>query len=304
MTVEPKRLVVLAANERKFVDWCRYEAAVDPRRALRVFDRFDASKLRGYRWDEIKLVQLDVPHREVTAVLARMAAQAGVERGRFVVFEGGEGSGKTTQVRSLAAYLRAWGSEVVTTREPGGTIVGRSIRNLLLDSGTVAVDDPLSDRAEALLFAADRAHHVATVVRPALTRGAVVVSDRYVDSTLAYQGAGRAIDAEQMRWLTGFATDGLVPDLTVLLDVPVADGLDRASRRGPGNRMEAEDVSFHRRVRRQLLALAAAEPDRYVVVDALLPEPVVAERVAVAVERVVASAPRQGAAVAERWTMT
>lgn len=180
--------------------------------------------------------------------------------GHFVVFEGGDGAGKSTQVDRLVRWLRASGRDVVVTREPGGTALGSEVRRLLLHGGEV------SPRAEALLFAADRAHHVATLVRPALARGDVVVSDRYVDSSVAYQGAGRALDAAAVHALSRWATEGLVPDLTVLLDVDPATG---RSRRADGDdRMEAESAAFHGRVREHFLALAAAEPDRYLVLDA------------------------------------
>jgi dTMP kinase len=180
--------------------------------------------------------------------------------GFFVAFEGGEGAGKSTQVRLLAESLAAQGLEVVTTREPGGTPSGAAIRSLLLDPAT-----HLSPRAEALLYAADRAHHVATVIRPALDRGAVVISDRYVDSSLAYQGAGRTLDRADVAYLSTWATQGLVPDFTVLLDLDPEVGLARA---GDPDRLEAEPLDFHRRVRAGFLDLALAEPSRYVVVDA------------------------------------
>jgi dTMP kinase len=181
--------------------------------------------------------------------------------GFFVAFEGGEGAGKSTQVRRLALSLAAAGRDVVTTREPGGTPAGVSIRSIVLDPAT----GHLTPRAEALLYAADRAHHVAIVVRPALERGAVVLTDRYVDSSLAYQGAGRTLDVGEVKSLSAWATDGLVPDLTVLLDLDPVDGLKRA---GDPDRLEAEPLEFHQRVRALFLALAAAEPDRYAVIDA------------------------------------
>ncbi|ASW53259.1 dTMP kinase [Plantactinospora sp. KBS50] len=186
--------------------------------------------------------------------------------GFFLVFEGGEGAGKSTQAEALAAALRGQGREVLLTREPGATDVGRRIRGLVLDHPG---GDPLSPRAEALLYAADRAQHVATVVRPALARGAVVISDRYVDSSLAYQGAGRILPAEEVSWLSSWATGGLKPDLVVVLDVEPAVGLARvAARGGDADRLEAESTDFHERVRLAFLDLAAADPRRYLVLDA------------------------------------
>jgi dTMP kinase len=183
--------------------------------------------------------------------------------GMFVVFEGGEGAGKSTQVRLLAAALRRDGRDVVVTREPGATETGAQIRRLLLDG------EQLPPRSEALLYAADRAHHVATVVRPALARGAIVISDRYVDSSLAYQGAGRTLPVQEVAWLSSWATGGLKPDLTVLLDLDPAVGLRRAEARGAGtDRLESESLAFHERVRFAFLDLAAADSGRYLVLDA------------------------------------
>ncbi|MEV6305148.1 dTMP kinase [Actinoplanes sp. NPDC051861] len=190
-----------------------------------------------------------------------------VRAGVFVVFEGGEGAGKSTQVTRLADALKAEGRDVVVTREPGATPVGSRIRGLVLDKG-----DAPSPRAEALLYAADRAHHVATVVRPALARGAVVISDRYVDSSLAYQGAGRTLPVQEISWLSAWATGGLKPDLVVLLDVDPGVGLTRVDSRGEGaDRLESESRTFHERVRYAFLDLAAADPKRYLVLDAARP---------------------------------
>jgi len=215
--------------------------------------------------------------------LASGAAAAGV----LVAFEGGEGAGKSTQSRLLADWVRGRGHEVVLTREPGGTAVGRQLRATLLDPAS----GELSARAEALLYAADRAEHVATVIRPALARGAVVVTDRFVDSSLAYQGAGRSLPAEQVAQLSRWATGGLVPDLTVVLDLPPETGLGRSV--GPTDRLEAEPAHFHERVRGEFLRLARADPDRYLVIDAAQPTDAVAaairERLStVVLERVVA----------------
>ena len=199
--------------------------------------------------------------------------------GLFVVFEGGEGAGKSTQVAKLAEALRRYGRDVVVTREPGATEVGARIRRLVL--GPALDGDALAPRAEALLYAADRAHHVATVVRPALTRGAVVISDRYVDSSLAYQGAGRTLPVEEISWLSSWATGGLKPDLVVLLDIEPRTGLARTvTRGGSPDRLEAESIEFHERVRYAFLDLASADPKRYLVLDATRPADEIATLVA------------------------
>ena len=211
-----------------------------------------------------------------------MPAEQFVSAGLFVVFEGGEGAGKSTQLATLAEQLRAGGRDVVVTREPGATGIGSRIRSLVLDT---SADEAPSPRAEALLYAADRAHHVATVVRPALVRGAVVISDRYVDSSLAYQGAGRTLPVDEVSWLSSWATGGLKPDLVVLLDVDPRTGLSRvAARNQVADRLEAESVAFHDRVRYAFLDLAAADPKRYLVLDAARPADEIAERVARRVE--------------------
>ncbi|WP_405094122.1 dTMP kinase [Micromonospora sp. NBC_01392] len=207
-----------------------------------------------------------------------MPAESFVSSGLFVVFEGGEGAGKSTQLAALAERLRGDGRDVVVTREPGATGVGERIRSLVL--GTTSDDTP-SPRAEALLYAADRAHHVATVVRPALVRGAVVISDRYVDSSLAYQGAGRTLPVDEVSWLSSWATGGLKPDLVVLLDVEPHTGLDRVTARREGtDRLEAESLAFHERVRYAFLDLAAGDPKRYLVLDASRPVEEIADVVA------------------------
>ncbi|RUL91160.1 dTMP kinase [Verrucosispora sp. FIM060022] len=208
-----------------------------------------------------------------------MPAEPFVSAGLFVVFEGGEGAGKSTQLAQLAERLRAEGRDVVVTREPGATGVGTRIRSLVLDNNTD--DEAPSPRAEALLYAADRAHHVATVVRPALSRGAVVISDRYVDSSLAYQGAGRTLPVDELSWLSSWATGGLKPDLVVLLDIDPRAGLSRVAERSrAADRLEAESLAFHERVRYAFLDLAAADPNRYLVLDAGHPVEQIAERVA------------------------
>ncbi len=185
----------------------------------------------------------------------------------FITFEGIEGSGKSTQLRQLEAALRARGRELVVTKEPGGTPLADRIRELLLDSSSVI--DPV---AEVLLFAASRRQHVFEVIRPALERGAVVLCDRFTDSTLAYQGFGRLIDLDRLRELNAWATGGLVPDLVIIFDLPEQTGLSRARQRNSGSvqdegRFEAEDLRFHRRIREGYLALAVAEPKRYAVLE-------------------------------------
>jgi dTMP kinase len=192
----------------------------------------------------------------------------------FVAFEGGEGVGKSTQLALAAQYLRSLGREVLETREPGGTPLGRELRSLVLDP-----DALIAPRAEALLYAADRAQHVETVIRPALADGHDVLSDRYVDSTLAYQGAGRGLTVADARVITDWATGGLLPDLTVLLDLDPRFGLARAKGRSAPDRIEADSFEFHQAVRDGFTALAAAEPDRYLVLDASVDPPTVAAAV-------------------------
>jgi dTMP kinase len=183
----------------------------------------------------------------------------------FVTFEGIEGSGKSTHAHRLAAHLRGRGRAVVETREPGGTAAGAALRALLLGAAAV----PLTPLAELLLYCADRAQHVSEVVRPALDAGRIVVSDRFNDSTLAYQGYGRGLDLGLVRGLDERARDGVLPTLTFLLDCPVETGLARArGRAGAGDRFEREVVDFHERVRAGFRALAGTEPWRYCVVDA------------------------------------
>lgn len=198
--------------------------------------------------------------------------------GLFVTFEGGDAAGKTTQAAALETWLRARGRAVLRTREPGGTALGTGIRDLVLHR-----EGHVAPRAEALLYAADRAQHVAAVVRPALDRGEVVVQDRYLDSSIAYQGAGRVLGADEVRRLSLWAAEDLLPDLTVLLDLDAAAARDRRSDRTRYDRLEAEDDGFHERVRRGFLALAQAEPDRFVVIDGSLPAETVQHRIRAAV---------------------
>jgi dTMP kinase len=185
--------------------------------------------------------------------------------GVLLAFEGGEGAGKSTQARLLAIWLREQGYDVVSTHEPGATKVGMRLRALLLDTAHAG----LSSRAETLMYAADRAEHVAAVILPALERGAIVVTDRYVDSSLAYQGAGRRLPAKDVADLNKWATGGIVPELTILLDLSPAAGLGRRAR--SADRLEAEPAEFHQRVRAGFLALADADPERYLVLDATRP---------------------------------
>ena len=182
--------------------------------------------------------------------------------GLFITFEGGDGSGKSTQVGLLTEWLESQSHEVVHSREPGGTDLGLELRNIVLHRrGHIA------PRAEALLYAADRAHNIATKVRPAIERGAVVIQDRYLDSSVAYQGAGRVLGAEEVRELSLWATEGLLPNLTVLLDLDPEIGRARIAG-GVYDRLEEEKNDFHERVRASYVSLAAAEPERFLLLDA------------------------------------
>jgi dTMP kinase len=186
--------------------------------------------------------------------------------GLLIAFEGGEGSGKTTQARLVAIWLREQGYDVVATHEPGATKIGMRLRALLLDTSHAG----MSPHAEALMYAADRAEHVASVIAPALDRGAIVITDRYVDSSLAYQGAGRDLPVEDIAQFNWWATGGRIPDLTILLDMDPVAGLRRRTR--SADRLEAEPAEFHHRVRSGFLALAHADPGRYLVLDANRPQ--------------------------------
>ncbi|WP_417556178.1 dTMP kinase [Microbacterium sp.] len=195
--------------------------------------------------------------------------------GLWVTLEGGDGSGKTTQAALLSEWLGAQGRTVLHTREPGGSEVGVLIRNIVLHHRGEVVP-----RAEALLYAADRAHHVATVVRPALARGEVVIQDRYLDSSVAYQGSGRVLDPVEIRDLSLWAAEDALPDVTVLLDIDPAAARRRMDAEDrPFDRLEAEKVDFHTRVREAYLGLADAEPERFLVVDAALAPDEIAERI-------------------------
>ena len=185
-------------------------------------------------------------------------------RGLFITFEGGDGSGKSTQLSLLVSWLEQLGRTVVTTREPGGTPLGEELREIVLHSR-----GHITPKSEALIYAADRAHHIATKVRPAIERGDIVVQDRYLDSSVAYQGVGRDLGADDIRRVSMWATDGLLPDLTVLLDLEETHGRERLdTARTRFDRLEAEEQEFHSRVRAAYLALAEAEPERFLVLDA------------------------------------
>ncbi|HEV2124330.1 MAG TPA: dTMP kinase [Chloroflexota bacterium] len=200
--------------------------------------------------------------------------------GRFITFEGPEGSGKSTQATYLQRHLERMGVLVLRTREPGGSIIGPEVRSILLAPDR----PPLVPAAEALLIAGDRAQHVADVIRPAIASGAVVLCDRYIDSTFAYQGFGAGIDFPTLQAITHFATGGLTPDLTILVDVEARVGISRrraAFRKGTGefNRMDRREMEFHQRVREGFLALALREPSRFLVIDGRQSPEAVAEQI-------------------------
>lgn len=185
--------------------------------------------------------------------------------GLFITFEGGDGAGKSTQAEKLTATLQAAGRTVVRTREPGGTPVGEQLRSLVLEHGNGEIDA----RTEALIFAASRAAHVAQVIRPAVDRGDVVVCDRFIDSSVAYQGSGRSLGTEDVRQLNVWATEGFSPDLTVLLDVDPEQGRQRrTANQAAEDRLESEPDAFHLRIRRTFLEQARNDPARYLVLDA------------------------------------
>ncbi len=180
----------------------------------------------------------------------------------FISFEGGEGCGKSTHARMLKEYLESSGKEVVLTREPGGTQFGSTIRKMLLDN-----DLSIEMTTEMFLFCADRVEHVEKVIRPALSEGKIVISDRYIDSTIAYQLGGRALPEDLVRYLNWISSKGLVPDLTFLLDIPVEEGLKRTAERGKTNRFENEILAFHERVREKYLEIAGNNRQRIKVID-------------------------------------
>jgi dTMP kinase len=183
--------------------------------------------------------------------------------GVFISFEGGEGSGKSTQTKLLKDWLEKNGEEVLLTREPGGTTLGNQLRDILLDNKTGVI----SPRAEALMYAADRAHHVYSLIRPALQRGEIVITDRYFDSSIAYQGAGRVLLPSEVARISRWATESLTPTLTVIMDLPAEIGLGRLHST---DRLESEPLAFHERVRQEYLNLAHLDPERFLVVDGSL----------------------------------
>jgi dTMP kinase len=182
-------------------------------------------------------------------------------KGLFIAFEGGEGAGKSTQTQLLTEWLESRGHAVLLTREPGGTPLGKSLREILLDNKTGTI----APRAEALLYAADRADHVATVIRPALEKDFVVITDRYIDSSIAYQGAGRVLSPGEVARISRWASESLFPNLTIILDIPAEIGLGRIKKK---DRLESEPLAFHERIRQEFLQLALMDPERYLVVDA------------------------------------
>jgi dTMP kinase len=226
---------------------------------VRAYRQMDDRKGVPLREDLLAAVRNETP---APAHMNGHTPPPGPPPGLLIAFEGGEGSGKTTQARLISIWLRELGYDVVTTHEPGATKVGMRLRALLLDTAHTG----MSPKAEALMYAADRAEHVASVISPALDRGAIVITDRYVDSSLAYQGAGRNLPVEEIARFNWWATGGRVPDLTVLLDMDPIAGLSRRAR--SADRLEAEPADFHLRVRAGFRALAQAEPARYLVLDA------------------------------------
>jgi dTMP kinase len=208
---------------------------------------------------------------------------------RFITFEGGDGSGKTTQLREVERHLYELNRSCVLTREPGGTALGKMLRKVLLEVG----DEEIAESTELFLYLADRAQHVKQIIAPALSAGKIVLCDRFSDSTLAYQGYGRGIDLDWLRGLNDTATQGLRPDLSFLFDCPVDVGLARASQRSTQSqagrpredRFEREKIEFHERVRQGFLALARAEPKRFRVIDASRPVADVAKQIRAIIDR-------------------
>jgi dTMP kinase len=197
-------------------------------------------------------------------------------RGAFISFDGVEGGGKSTQAARLADGLRREGHDVVLTREPGGTELGRALRRMLLEDDFAG----LTAETELLLYLADRAEHVRRSIQPALDRGAIVIADRFSDSTIAYQSFGRGLPLEMVRRLDAFARGGVMPSLTFFLDLPPEEGLKRARELGPADRLEREAIEFHERVRAGFRAIASSEPERVIVLDARLDVAELARRIA------------------------
>ena len=232
---------------------------------VRAYRQMDDRKGVPLREDLLAAIR-GVPSAPLAAVHLNGSTPPGPPPGLLIAFEGGEGSGKTTQARLVAIWLRELGYDVVATHEPGATKIGMRLRALLLDTA----HGGMSPRAEALMYAADRAEHVDSVIAPALEKGAIVITDRYVDSSLAYQGAGRSLPLEEISRFNTWATGGRTPDLTILLDMDPMAGLTRRAR--SADRLEAEPAEFHHRVRAGFLALARAEPGRYLVLNADRPQ--------------------------------
>ncbi len=197
----------------------------------------------------------------------------------FITFEGPDGSGKTTQLKKLSAFLQKRGYKIVSTREPGGTSIGDQIRHLLFSMKNTG----MHPRTEILLFQASRAQHVEELIKPSIESGAIVLCDRYADSTIAYQGYGHRIDLQQLHTIVNFATSGLTPGLTILLDIDAEEGLKRRNKDGGWNRMEAYELAFHRRVREGYKELIKQNPSRWVVIDGTLPIEQVEKRIRKAV---------------------
>ena len=200
--------------------------------------------------------------------------------GLFIVFEGGDGAGKTTQIEKLAEFLRSKNREVLVTREPGGTVMGKSIRDWLLEQTEVEVDP----KSEALLFAADRAHHMHTLIRPALTANKIVIGDRHIDSSVAYQGGARNLGIENIKNISLWAVDGILPNLIIVLDIDVEVGQSRLNRK---DRLDRESKEFHEKVNKAYLELAAMNPEKYLVIDAQLPIDEIARQIQDRVEKLI-----------------
>lgn len=200
--------------------------------------------------------------------------------GLFIVFEGGDGAGKTTQIEKLAEFLRSKNREVLVTREPGGTVMGKSIRDWLLEQTEVEVDP----KSEALLFAADRAHHMHTLIRPALTANKIVIGDRHIDSSVAYQGVARNLGIENIKNISLWAVDGILPNLIIVLDIDVEVGQSRLNRK---DRLDRESKEFHEKVNKAYLELAAMNPEKYLVIDAQLPIDEIAGQIQNRVEKLI-----------------
>ena len=203
-------------------------------------------------------------------------------RGKFITVEGVEGVGKSTNVDFLAAAIKAQGFDVICTREPGGTPMAERIRQMLLEHG----EEPLPDIAELLLFFAARSLHISNTIRPALDAGKWVICDRFTDASRAYQGSGRGLDMQRINLLADWVQEDLQADMTLLLDAPAEIGMQRAEQRGATDRLESEQISFYKRIRAGYLALAEANPERFVVVDAARPLQDVQASIAVALDRI------------------